>query len=71
MSVRLGETNINCVHAFFATLGFESDGVAFTDLVNQTSGVNKDFLTGSSLDDEAETFGFIEELDGSCLHCTN
>ena len=68
IQLRLGQLDIHCVHAFFSTLGFESDGVAFTDFVDQAADVNKNFLPGGGINDEAEAFCFVEELKRSFVH---
>jgi hypothetical protein len=65
---RLGDLDIHCVHAFFATLGLKRDGVTFADFVNQAANVNEDFLAGGRVNDKAEAFGLVEELDGSFKH---
>ena len=62
---RSGDLDIDCVHAFFALFGFESDRIAFADLVDQTADVYENFLPGGVVHNKAKTFGFIEELDGS------
>lgn len=41
---RLGELDIDSVQTFFALFGFESDGIAFADFINQTADVDKNFL---------------------------
>lgn len=65
---RLGQADIYCVHAFFATLGVKRDLVTFADAVNQAAYVNKNFLFGGGIDNEAKTFGLIKELYGSIVH---
>lgn len=65
---RLGDFDIHCIHSFFATLGAESDGIAFANVVDQSGDVDEDFLFRGVVNDEAKAFGFVEELDGSCVH---
>ena len=67
--IRLGDLDIYCVHSFFATLGIESDLIAFADVVDQTGDVYKNFLLGGIVNNEAKSFGFIEELYCSLIHC--
>ena len=66
--MRLGDLDVNCIHSFFAALGIERDFVAFTDVVDQTCDVNKNFLVGGAVDNKAKSLGFIEELNGSTVH---
>ena len=66
-----GDLDIYSVHSFFATLGVESDPVAFANVVDQTGDVYKNFLLGGVFNDEAKAFGFVEELYGSIKHKKN
>ena len=65
---RLRELNIDRIQTFFAFFCLESNGVALTDFVNQTADVYEYFLAGGWVDHKTKTFGFVEELDSSCLH---
>ena len=60
--------NIYCIHSFFATLGVESDLVAFPDVVDQAGDVYKDFLLGGVVYDKTKSFGLVEELYCSVTH---
>ena len=60
--------NIYCIHSFFATLGVESDLVAFPDVVDQSGDVYKDFLLGGVVYDKTKSFGLVEELYCSVTH---
>jgi hypothetical protein len=60
--------DINCIHSFFAALGIERDFVAFTDVVNQTRDMNKNFLVRGAVNNKAKSLGFVEELYGSTVH---
>lgn len=65
---RLRDFDINCIHSFFAALGIERDFVAFTDVVDQTCDVHKNFLVGGAVNNKTKSLGFIEELNGSTVH---
>lgn len=67
--MRLGEPDVNCIHAFFSAGGFESNGVAFADFVNQTTHVDEDFFLGSGVNDKAKAFGGVEKFYCSGIHC--
>lgn len=67
--LRLRDLDIYCVHASFAALCVERDFIAFANIVDQTSDVNKNFLVGGAVYDKSKTFGLIEELYGSIVHC--
>jgi len=66
--MRLGNLDVYCVHAFFATLGVEGNLVAFTDDVHQTTDVYKDFFFRRVVHNKAKAFGFVEEFYGSTIH---
>lgn len=66
--VGLSQFNIDCVHAFFATLGVKSDGIAFANVVNQTANVNEDFFAGAGINNKTKTFSSIEKLYCSTVH---
>ena len=68
---RLRTFDIYCIHSFFATLGIIRDLIAFADVVDQPADVNKNFLFGGVVNNEAKTFGFIEKLYGSTVHLKN
>ena len=68
VGLRLGNFDIYCVHAFFAASRFVVDDVAFADVVEQAGGVHENFLFRGVVNDEAKTFGFIEELYCSSIH---
>ena len=42
--MRLGDLDVYCVHAFFATLGVEGHLITLTDDIDQTADVYKDFF---------------------------
>lgn len=65
---RLRDFDVNCIHSFFAALGIERDFVAFTDVVDQTCDMNKNFLVRGVVNNKAKSLGFIEELNGSTVH---
>lgn len=65
---QLSQFDIDCVHAFFATLCVERDGIAFANVVNQTANVNEDFFPGAGVNDESESLGVVEELYCSTVH---
>lgn len=65
----LSALNVNCIHTFFAAGRFEGNYVTFTDFVHEAANVHENFLPGGAVDDEAKTFGFVEELYGSFVHC--
>ncbi len=67
-SGRLGQLDIYCVHAFLSALQVEGYDVAFADVVNETTYVNKNVLAGGVVNDETETLGFIEKLYFSSVH---
>ncbi len=64
----LGNLYIYCVHALFATCQLELNLIAFANFVNQTGHVYEKFLLGGIVNNETETFGFIEEFYCSCVH---
>lgn len=66
--LRLSDLDIYCVHAFFAARGAVGDDISFADIVNQASDVHENFLFGGVVNDEAKTFGLIEELYCSSIH---
>ena len=66
--LRLGNLDIHCVHAFLAAGGVVIDNVAFANVVDQTRDVYENFLFGGVVNDEAKTFGFVEELYCSSIH---
>jgi len=68
-SALLGESDINCIHAFFAASGFESDGIAFANFVDQATNVDKNFLFGRGVNDETKAFGGVEKFYCSGIHC--
>jgi hypothetical protein len=55
-------------HAFFSALGFERDSIAVADLVYQPGDMHENVLVGSLFHNEAESFGFVIEFDGSFVH---
>ena len=61
----LGTPSVNCVHTFFATCGFERYGIAFANLINESSDMNENCLIGGGVYNKSKTFGFIEEFDCS------
>ena len=65
---RLSNLDIYCVHAFFTARGVIVYDVALADVVDQTSYVHEDFLFRGVVNDEAKTFGLIEELYCSSIH---
>ena len=65
----LGQFDIYCVHAVFATLGVECNGVTLADAVNKTANVNENLFAGAGINDKAIAFGFVEKLYCSSLHC--
>ncbi len=67
--IRLGDLDIYCVHSFFATFRVEGNLITFADVVDQTGDVYKNFLLGGVVYNEAKSFGFIEELYCSIIHC--
>ena len=68
MSDRLGDFDINCIHAFFATSSVEVYNISFADVVDQTCCVNEDFLFSGVVNDESESFGFIEKFYCTSIH---
>ncbi len=65
---QLSQFDIDCVHAFFATLRFVRDGVTLTDAVHKTAYVHEDFFAGAGINDKPVTFGLIEKFDCSSVH---
>ena len=68
MSARLSESDIHCIHAFFPTGRFKSNSVTFADFVHQACCVNKDFLFGRVVYNEAKAFGRVEKFYCSGVH---
>lgn len=66
--MRLGNLDVYCIHAFFATLSVEGNLVAFTDDVHQTTDVYKDFFLRRVVYNKAKAFGFVEEFYSSTIH---
>ncbi len=66
--MRLGDLDVYCVHAFFATLGVKGNLVTLADDVYQTTDVHKDFFFRRVVDNKAKAFGFVEEFYGSTIH---
>jgi hypothetical protein len=67
-NLALGKFDIHCIHSLFTAGFFKFDGVTFTNFVDQSGNVNENVFTRSIVNDEAETLGFVEELDGSFKH---
>ena len=65
---RLGDFDIHCIHSFFATLGIESNRVAFADVVHQTGDVDKNFFFGRAVNNKPKSLGLIEEFYDSTVH---
>ena len=66
--LRLSYLYIYGIDSFFAIFRVESDDIAFTDVVDQSSRVYENLLLGAIIDDESEAFGLIEKLNSSCTH---
>jgi hypothetical protein len=64
----LGNLYIHRVDAFATALGIERYRVALANVVDQAGDVDENFLAVLRVNDEAEAFGFVEELDGSFVH---
>ena len=66
---RLSESDIDCIHAFFAPGRFISNGVTLADLVDQAADVDKNFFPGGSINDKAKAFGGVEKFNCTGTHC--
>jgi len=64
----LSYLDIYGIHSFIASFCVEINDIAFTDMVNQTRSVYKNFLLGSVINDESKAFGFVEKLNSTCIH---
>lgn len=68
VGLRLGNFDVDCVHAFFAASGVIVDDIAFANVVDETCSVYENFLFRGVVNDEAKAFGFIEEFYCSGIH---
>lgn len=59
---------IDCIQTFFAHFGLEGNGIAFANFVDKAGNVNEYLLAGGRVNNESKAFGFVKELDSSCLH---
>ena len=66
--MQLSDLNIYCVHSFFTAFGVESNLIAFANVVDQTSDVDKNFFFRRVVYYETKSFGFVEELYGTLIH---
>ena len=65
----LRNLHVYCVHAFFAALGAVVDDISFADVVDQTCYVHENFLFRGVINDKTKSFGFVEKLYCSSIHC--
>jgi hypothetical protein len=69
VTMHLRALNVNCIHAFFATSCFIRNNVAFANIVDETRDMYEYLLASGAVNDKTKTFGFVEELYGSFVHC--
>lgn len=66
--LRLSKLHVNCIHAFFALLCFECNGVALANFAYDATYVDKNLFAGGRVNDETKAFCGVEKFYCASTH---